>query len=73
MQRITETGFPGLWPRHDIKIKLFIILVSEKSSIYDNSSCRARAGKPEDDDITTLITFHKDLFIIPIYNEKLFA
>jgi hypothetical protein len=28
--------------------------------------------KPGKNDITTLLTFHKDLFIIPIYNEKLY-
>ena len=28
--------------------------------------------KPGDDDITTLVTFRKDLFRIPIYNEKLY-
>jgi hypothetical protein len=28
--------------------------------------------KPGDDDITTLVTFPKDLFIIPIYNKKLY-
>jgi hypothetical protein len=28
--------------------------------------------KPGDDNIITLITFRKDLFIMPIYNEKLY-
>jgi hypothetical protein len=30
------------------------------------------SNKPGDDDITTLVTFRKDLFIMPIYNEKLY-
>jgi len=28
--------------------------------------------KPGNDDIITLITIHKDLFIMPIYNEKFY-
>jgi hypothetical protein len=28
--------------------------------------------KPEDDDIMTLITFHKDLFMMPIYREEFY-
>jgi hypothetical protein len=48
------------------------------SSVYKRyicfykSSCRARAGKPGDDDIINIITFRKDPFIMPIYNEKLY-
>jgi hypothetical protein len=45
-----STGFPGPWPRPGIKIKLFIILGSENLLIYYNMSCRARAGKPGNDE-----------------------
>jgi hypothetical protein len=43
------SGFPDPWPGPGIKIKLFIILVSEKLQIYDNRPCHARAGKPGND------------------------
>jgi hypothetical protein len=42
---------PNPWPKPGMNIKLFIIPVSEKSPIYDNRSCRARAGKPGNDGV----------------------
>jgi hypothetical protein len=54
-----------------MKIKLFIIRVTEKSPIYYNESCRARAGKLGDDDIKICVSFYKGLFMMPIYKEKL--
>ena len=56
---LENTGSPGPWPRPGFKIKLLIIIVSEKSPIYDNRPCRARAGKPEDDVIISFVTFCK--------------